>query len=187
MKDLTNYLLQQCAKTPALAQLSTLLAPSSESQVGLILTERLVNVPPEVVPPMYNLLFEEIAWALEDKEPYTFSHYLIVSKTYTEVVSSLDQEESRPQKKSKKGKGGGSEVFYFHPEDEVLQRHSMGYGSFEYTKQGGEGMSDSKRAFQELGIRPQGHVMLIASEKLEGAVKAISDFLSSSSLPLGEN
>ena len=149
--------------------------------MGLILTERLVNVPPEVVPPMYNLLFEEIAWALEDKEPYTFSHYLIVSKTYTEVVSSLDQEESRPQKKSKKGKGGGSEVFYFHPEDEVLQRHSVGYGSFEYTKQGGEGMSDSKRAFQELGIRPQGHVMLIESEKLEGAVKAVSDFLSSSS------
>ncbi|KAI9796845.1 MAG: Mss4p nuclear export [Candelina submexicana] len=180
VKQLSNYLMQQCTKSPALAQLSDLLAPSSESQVGLILTERLINIPPEVVPPMYNLLFEEIAWALEDKEPYTFSHYLIVSKTYTEVESSLDQEDSRPQKRSKKSKKGGGEVFYFHPEDEVLQRYSVCYWSFDYTKQGSEAMSDSKRAFQELGIRPQGHMMLIESGKLEQAVKAVSDFLSSS-------
>jgi len=32
------------------------------------------------------MLLEEIAWAQEEKEPYTFSHYLILSKTYIEVT-----------------------------------------------------------------------------------------------------
>ena len=60
-------------------------------------------MPVEVVPPMYSMLLEEIEWAVQEKEPYTFSHYLIFSKTYTETESKLDQEDSRPNKKDEKG------------------------------------------------------------------------------------
>lgn len=131
---------------------------------------------------MYKMLLEEIAWALEDKEPYTFSRYLILSKTYMEVASTLDEEESRPQKKKKKDAGAkqNKELFYFHPEDEVLERHSVCHGGFEYTKQEGEGHSDSKRTFQELGVRPQGHMILIEGKGFEGAVKAVAEYLKSS-------
>jgi len=176
IKDLTSYLRTKCGTIPSLAGPSHLLAPSTQAQVGLILTERLINMPSEISPPMYTMLLEEIQWALQDKEPYSFTHYLILSKTYKEVESKLDAEESRPAKKKKK-ENAVADTFYFHPEDEVLQKHALAYGSFDYTKQADEGASDSKRTFNEAGIVPQGHVILIDADKFEGAVKAVTDYL----------
>jgi len=176
IKDLANYLRQKSSTQPSLQQLSRLFSDASEAQVGLILTERFVNMPSEIVPPMYKMLLEEIEWAIEDKEPYQFTHYLIVSKAYCEVESRLDVEDSGPKKKkSKAGKGEG-ETFYFHPEDEILQKHAVGSGSFDYTKQGDEGASDAKRAFHEMGIKPQGHLMLLEAGKFEGAVQAVEQY-----------
>lgn len=144
--------------------------------IGLILTERVINMPSEVVPPMYNMLLEEMAWAVQDKEPYNFSHYLIVSKNYEEIESKLDLEESRPQKKKKKA-GENAQQFFFHPEDEVLQRHAMCTAPIEYTHQQDDGHSDSKRAFQEVGIRTNGSLTLIDGSKFEAAVKAVTEYL----------
>lgn len=175
VKDLTAYLVEKSKSSQALAPLSNLLA--SSSQVGLVLAERLINVPAEIAPPMYTMLIDEIEAAVEDKEPYEFTHYLIISKTYQEIASALDEEDAPRSKKSKATKGN-RETFYFHPEDEVLQRHALAAGSFEYTKDEGEGMADSKRAFSDMGIKPQGSITLIEAGKFEGAVKAISEYLS---------
>ena len=178
IKDLTAYLIEKSKSSPTLAPLSSLLS-SYSAQVGLVLAERLINVPAEIAPPMYSMLIDEIEAAVEDKEPYEFTHYLILSKTYHEIASALDQEEAPKSKKSKVNKGG-KEIFYFHAEDEVLLKYAIASGSFEYTKDEGEGMADSKRAFSEMGIKPQGSMLLIEAAKFEGAVKAIGEYLSPS-------
>ncbi|CAI7596426.1 unnamed protein product [Penicillium viridicatum] len=177
VQDLINYLKTKSASNPSLSAASQLLSQTPIPPIGLILTERLINMPSEIVPPMYNMLQEEIAWAVEDKEPYTFSHYLVLSKNYEEVESKLDQEESRPQKKKKKG-GEQSERFFFHPEDEVIERHALCAGSIDYTHKSDEGASDSKRAFQELGIRTKGSLILIEAAKFEPMVKALTQYMS---------
>ena len=177
IKTLTRYLHRKAQSTPSLAPLADLLSQSPPPPIGLILTERLINMPSEVVPPMYTMLQEEIAWAIEDNEPYNFSHYVILSKTYEEVESKLDQEAARPQKKKKKSAGSGVERFYFHPEDEVLERHALCSGSVSYDHMADEGLSDSKRAFQELGIRTGGSLMLLEGGKLEGAVKDMAEYM----------
>lgn len=181
IKDLTNYLHQKSLATPPLSSLAALLSSDSPARIGLILTERFINLPVELTPPMYTMLLEEISWALSENEPYDFTHYLILSKTYTEVASKLDAQEDRPSKKqrqkAKGAAGGGGEVFCFHPEDEKLHEFASSYGSFEYTKVGDEGATDAKRAFQEAGIRPQGHVILIEAVKFEAAVKALGEFV----------
>lgn len=156
-------------------QFDALLDTSDKVRLGLVLTERLINIPSEVVPPMYNMLLEEITWAVDDEEPYEFTHYLIFSKTYQEVMSALDEEDVPKQKKQRKaGKKGTTETFYFHPEDEVLRKHAAAFGSFDYQKEARE--SDSKRAFQELGIKPEGHLILIEAAKFEGAVNSLQDY-----------
>lgn len=176
IQDLINYLKSKASSNPSLSALAELLSQTPVAPIGLILTERLINMPSEIVPPMYNMLLEEIAWAIQDKEPYNFSHYLIVSKNYEEIESKLDLEESRPQKKKKKG-GEDTQRFFFHPEDEVLQKHALCSGVIEYTHEQDEGHSDSKRAFQEVGIRTHGSLTLIEGAKFEVAVKAVTEYL----------
>jgi len=175
IQTLIQYLKSKANSNPALSKLSELLAQPSVPAIGLVLTERLINVPAEVVPPMYTMLLEEMQWAVEEKEPYQFSYYLILSKTYTEIASALDEEDERPKKKTKAA--GAPQTLYFHPEDEVLQRHAICSGGYNYTTPQDDGLSDSKRAFQELGIRPQSHAILIEAARFEGAVKEVAQYL----------
>ena len=118
---MTNYIVNRSKANTSLLPLGDLLNPSSHARIGLVLTERLINIPAQVVPPMYKMLLEEISWAIDEKEPYEFSHYLILSKTYTEISSGLDREIDTPRKKKKKLKMGtesarNPSVFYFHAE-----------------------------------------------------------------------
>src|SRR5450432_3599256 len=142
IKDLTDYLVGKSGSNGSLSKLSSLLT-SSSAQVGLLLTERLINMPAEIAPPMYAMLVDEIESAVDDKEPYEFTHYLIISKTYLEVESMLDQEDAPRQQKKKAGKNA-KEVFYFHPEDEILHRHALAFEDYEYTKDEGDAKADSK-------------------------------------------
>jgi len=174
MQDLAEYLLAKSKESELLPRLTELL--NTGKQVGLLLAERMINVPAEISPPMYTMLMDEIEAAVEDKEPYEFTHYLIVSKEYEEIASMLDEEEA-PRTKKSKGKAN-RERFYFHPEDEVLQKHASASATFDYTKDEGEGMADSKRAFSDMGIKPRGSLILIEATKFEAAVKAMTEFLS---------
>ncbi|EPS32424.1 Protein bcp1 [Penicillium oxalicum] len=176
IQSLINYFKEKSATSPALAPLQNLLSQTPVPPIGLILTERMINMPTEVIPPMYNMLMEEIAWAIEDKEPYNFSHYLIISKNYVEIESKLDLEESRPQKKKKKA-GESAQRFFFHPEDEILERNAICAGGVEYTHKKDEGHSDSKRAFQDLGIQTNGSLILIDGAKFETTVKALIEYV----------
>ena len=171
IRDLVPYINGRATKSTDPTLTSVL--NSKTAVVGLVLTERLVNVPSEVAPPMYKMLLEEIRWAVEEKEPYAFTHFLIMSKTYQELNSIVDEEDdsTRKHKKRKKTKRNGSlETFYFHPEDEILHNHAAAFGDFDYIKDA-DGQSDSKRAFQELGIKPKGHMILVDATNFEGAIK----------------
>ncbi|KAI1853108.1 hypothetical protein JX265_011389 [Neoarthrinium moseri] len=171
LADLIQYLGEKAKATESLSALPELLA--SGQHVGLVLSERLINMPSEIAPPMYNLLADEVEAAVEDGEPYVFSHYLVLSKTYHEVESTLDVEERR----KKKGKVAEPATYYFHPEDEVLQKHALAHGSYAFTKND-EAVADSKRAFQEMGIVSKGHLILIEAGKFGGAIKAMNEYLS---------
>jgi protein BCP1 len=47
-------------------KLVELLKDTSNYHIGLLLSERLINMPVQIVPPMYKMLQEEIQWAIED-------------------------------------------------------------------------------------------------------------------------
>lgn len=174
MASLVSYLCEKAGTAAALAPVAAQLALESGAQVALVFSERLLNMPAEIAPPMYSMLIDEIAAAVEDGEPYNFTHYLVLSKVYSEVESTLVETE-RKKKKSREDPGA---FFFFHPEDEVLQRHAVAHGSFDFTKED-DMVADSKRAFQEMGIKTRGHMMLIEASKFTGAIKAVEDYVKS--------
>ncbi|KAH7261397.1 protein BCP1 [Fusarium redolens] len=170
MNNIIKYLIEKSQSSSSLAPIADVL--SSGKHVGLVFSERLINMPSELAPPLYSMLIDEVEAAVEDKEPYDFSHYLILSKTYQELESKLDVENQK-RKKAKEEAG----IYYFHMEDEVLQKHAVAHGNFNYTKED-ESAADSKRAFQEMGVKAHGHMILIEANKFPGAVKAVNEYLS---------
>ncbi|KAK3318646.1 p21-C-terminal region-binding protein-domain-containing protein [Apodospora peruviana] len=179
--QLVEYLSDKSTKQAGTQKVAEVLK-SKDAVVGLVLADRLLNMPAEVIPPMWSCMIDEIEAAVEDKEPYEFTHYLVVSRAYHEVASNLDQEERRRQKKAR---GGGDEeptLQYFHPEDEEMRKHAAASGAYSFTNDG-ESVADSKRAFQELGVKPQGFMMLIEAGRFQGAVKAIANYVGSAAQP----
>ncbi|KAG5663070.1 hypothetical protein KAF25_001006 [Fusarium avenaceum] len=170
IKDIIKYLVEKAQANSSLSPVADVL--NTGKHVGLVFSERLINMPSELAPPLYSMLIDEVEAAVEDKEPYDFSHYLILSKTYQELESKLDVENQK-RKKAKEEAG----MYYFHMEDEVLHKHAVAHGNFNYTKED-ESAADSKRAFQELGVKAHGHMILIEANKFPGAVKAVNKYLS---------
>ncbi|KAF8435545.1 p21-C-terminal region-binding protein-domain-containing protein [Terfezia claveryi] len=185
VETLVNYILEKSKVNEKLhEQLSRILNKKNGAEkggLGLILTERMVNMPVEVVPPMYKMLQEEVQWALDEKESYDFEAYLILSKTYTEVASQLEAEDSAEEEeeikpKAKKFKSRmRDEVFYFHPEDEVLHVEAIAYTDYNYTKVPEAGTADSKRTFSDFGIVPQGHMILFKKDNLGHVVRKLEN------------
>ena len=44
-----------------------LLLGEEAQNVGLLVSQRVVNLPPQLLPPLYDALFDEISWATEDE------------------------------------------------------------------------------------------------------------------------
>lgn len=44
-----------------------LLLEEEAKNVALLVSQRVVNLPPQLLPPLYDALFDEISWATEDE------------------------------------------------------------------------------------------------------------------------
>lgn len=151
-----------------------IVSPASKDRVGIVFSERLINMPTEVVPPMYKMLVQEIKDAADkntpdSKSPFDFDYLFILSRTFQEEESQLDKEERISAKKSKRTPSSTKESYFFHPEDGVIQDHALYFHSYKYSKE--PQASDSKRAFYDYGIFPQGHLILLDTKTLPDLVQ----------------
>ncbi|KAK9446451.1 p21-C-terminal region-binding protein-domain-containing protein [Limtongia smithiae] len=170
--QVVDYMLRKTAsKTDFNARLRELLAPASKSSIAVLFSERLINMPTEVIPPMYNMLRDEMANAGGPAE-----NFLLISKSFTETASTVDSDSDsdskharKKQKKKMKSKKSSQndEIFYFHAEDEILTRHADFSTTYKFTNEAQN--ADSRRTFQDYGIMPQGLVMLLTKAGLSAA------------------
>lgn len=167
-KALIDYFILKTQEYPEFnRKLRQLFVSTSPAKVGLLVGERLINMPTEVIPPMYKMLVDEIAQANSKNQPFDFDYIILLSKTFTEEESQIDKEEKRQNKKGKMFENP-KETYYFHPEDEAIQSHALFHKSYSFTNEAQN--ADSRRAFQESGISPQGHLILLESSKLPALV-----------------
>lgn len=66
MKELKEFLLKECKEEDVLNNLRSFLGPQAQN-VGLLVSQRVVNLPPQLLPPLYDALFDEVSWATEDE------------------------------------------------------------------------------------------------------------------------
>ncbi|KAF7730572.1 Mss4p nuclear export [Apophysomyces ossiformis] len=189
IQSLCSYLLAKCPKkNEKLYKAIHDILGLETAAVGWVVSERFINMPVEIMPPMYTMLQQEIAQA---EEPYAFDWYMFISKTYKEVASAVDEEDTREeddnpkQKKSKKNKGkasASSETFYFQAEDEIIAKYATYQFDFKFTNSEKEATADAKRAFSDFGIAPSRKLLLVPQSKFADLVNEIEKTCSSSSI-----
>ena len=120
---LANYFLDRskASTCPQLHDTLSNLLNDSNNDTGLILGERLVNMPVVLIPHMLRFLLEELKTASEHGKPFKFSHYLIVSRTYIDNDQDMDLDDEGGPSKKKKSDKNDSKLQSFHPEDEITQ------------------------------------------------------------------
>ncbi|KAJ2856835.1 Mss4p nuclear export, partial [Coemansia asiatica] len=118
VKQIVEYLLKKVPDEGKQRLLQIL-----ESNVGLVLNERIVNMPPQVVPPMFRMLVEELGWAREDGKPVDFDYYLVLAPMYreTEAPENDEEEEEEDRRGAKKKKTKVELDAYVHAEDEFIE------------------------------------------------------------------
>ncbi|KAH9075672.1 p21-C-terminal region-binding protein-domain-containing protein [Lactarius deliciosus] len=169
IKALTEYILSKSEADPSLHQtLQRILSPNASSHLGFVFSERLVNMPVEIVPHMYRMLADEIQWACDDGEPYHFSH--ILEETEAALASFQQQKRRKGAQDPSPTRG----VFSFHHEDQYTQElasHSLDFS-----------LSNAlPREKESFGLEQGGRLILLPAEKLPQLISNLAaTFLPSS-------
>lgn len=84
-KGIIEYLVQIAQKDEGnLTKLSSLLCNDASKSVGLVISERIMNVPPQLSVPLYETLFNEIRKARARNMPhFDFTHYVLICRILT--------------------------------------------------------------------------------------------------------
>lgn len=162
VSGIVSYILEKSLSDKVMhQQLKGLLAPGSTASVGLILHERIINVPQDIAPPMYRMLFEEIDWAVEDNEPFDFQYFISISKVFLEISSGKC-------KKSKKQKTDVAPeiVMFAHPEDHALTTHAQSSCYYNFNDQ------PTRESQSEFTYRSKGCLSLFTKQQLVEALKS---------------
>uniref|UniRef100_A0A803LS86 Protein BCCIP homolog n=1 Tax=Chenopodium quinoa TaxID=63459 RepID=A0A803LS86_CHEQI len=114
--EIRDYLLKVCEEKNVVGELKRLLEDQAD-HVGLVVSQRVMNLPPQLLPHLYNALFDEILWATEDeptkdlRESFRFKHYILVTRIYKQKIG---------QKRKGSSSSNNEDFIYVKPEDELF-------------------------------------------------------------------
>jgi len=89
--------------------------------LGLIVNERVANVPPQLAPHLHTSFFEELKDAQKTNAKYNFDNYIFISTIHNAGVGEIT---STPQNKKTKT---GEETYYLKPEEEIYCKNATFY------------------------------------------------------------
>lgn len=134
-------------------------------ETALLVSERLINVPVELAPPLYQGLFEEVIWATEDeptqelRDSFKIKNYLYLTKVFEEILE--EKNATKEQIKRRREEPAAlKELIYIKPEDEIL--HQLSSWSFSFPSTGEAAAARQTKGLQQLRI-----VMAIEANHIE--------------------
>lgn len=161
VKDIKKYLLNKCPSKDKKA----FEAIVNDIGTGLIINERIINVPQETGQPLMDGLFEEIRCAAKDAETaearksYEFKNYVLIGTLYEE-----DGEAEAPKdgKKRKKEQASMQRIFPRLEEEIMLESAKM---SFEW--------QSSNESNEVAEFRPRRCCMVVEAKRVADFLKEI--------------
>ncbi|XP_054784198.1 protein BCCIP homolog isoform X2 [Prosopis cineraria] len=124
--ELKDFLLKECKEEGTFDQLKLILGEQAHD-VGLLVSQRVVNLPLQLLPHLYDALFDEVSWATEDepteelRNSFKFTHYIIYSKIY---------KHKNAEQNRKLNNDDDDAIIYVKPEDELFHKLSSWFFCF---------------------------------------------------------
>lgn len=143
--EIKDFLLSVCQEKHIAVELNSLIEEKAH-HVGLLLSQRVVNLPPQLLPHLYDALFDEISWATEDepteelRNSFRFRYYLIISQIY----------KHKNANKRRPTSGSDEALIYIHPEDEIF--HKLSSWSFDFTLNGQQPAIEELKSYRKMGL-----------------------------------
>ncbi|XP_004625787.1 BRCA2 and CDKN1A-interacting protein [Octodon degus] len=159
---------KNCEKS-MVEQLDKLLNDTTKP-VGFLLSERFINVPPQIALPMHQQLQKELAEAHKTNKPCGKCYfYLFVSKTFVEVGKTNSKKKWNNQKKDELMFANAEEEFFY--EKAVLK--------FNYpVQEEGDTCLGGRWSFDDVPMKPLRTVMLIPHDKMNEIMDKLKEHLS---------
>ncbi|XP_074963776.1 BRCA2 and CDKN1A-interacting protein [Phalacrocorax aristotelis] len=172
-EQIKELLLSRCEKNceqQVVEQLDKLLNDSTKP-VGLLLSERFINVPPQIALPMHQQLQKELTEAQRTNKPCGKCHYyLLISKTFTEATkSNSKRREGRNQQKE--------ELMFANAEEEFF--YEKAFLKFSYSVQEeSDTCLGGRWSFDDVPMKPSRTVMIVPADGINVIMDKLKDYLS---------
>ncbi|XP_069720270.1 BRCA2 and CDKN1A-interacting protein [Phaenicophaeus curvirostris] len=172
-EQVKELVLSRCEKSceqHVVEQLDKLLNDSTKP-VGLILSERFINVPPQIALPMHQQLQKELTESQRTNKPCgKCYYYLLISKTFTEATkSNSKRREGRSQQKE--------ELMFANAEEEFF--YEKAFLKFNYSVQEeSDTCLGGRWSFDDVPMKPLRTVMIVPADAISGIMDKLKDYLS---------
>uniref|UniRef100_A0A452EW75 BRCA2 and CDKN1A-interacting protein n=1 Tax=Capra hircus TaxID=9925 RepID=A0A452EW75_CAPHI len=138
--------------------------------VGFLLSERFINVPPQIALPMHQQLQKELAEARRTNKPCGKCHfYLLISKTFVEAGKSNSKKKRSNQKKEALMFANAEEEFFY---EKAILKFNYSVQEESDTCLGG------RWSFDDVPMKPLRTVMLIPGDKMNEIMEKLKEHLS---------
>ncbi|XP_025921390.1 BRCA2 and CDKN1A-interacting protein isoform X1 [Apteryx rowi] len=172
-EQIKELILSRCEKNceqRVVEQLDKILNDNTKP-VGLLLSERFINVPPQIALPMHQQLQKELTDAQRTNKPCGKCHYyLLISKTFTEATkSNSKRREGRSQQKEELMFANAEEEFFY---EKALLKFNYSVQEESDTCLGG------RWSFDDVPMKPLRTVMIIPADGINAIMDKLKDYLS---------
>ncbi|XP_069016477.1 protein BCCIP homolog [Embiotoca jacksoni] len=169
VEEVKELIVDQCEKNAAHSvteQLEQVLGDPSKA-VGLLLSERFINVPPQIALPLHKQLQEELAEAQRTNMPSGRCHYcLMISKTCKEVTKSIPARGGAPKE----------EYMFVNAEEEFFYEQAI--VKFHYSVQEeADSCLSGRWSFDDVPMKPFRTVMLIPTDRMPAIMDKLKEYL----------
>ncbi|KAJ1141196.1 hypothetical protein NDU88_007531 [Pleurodeles waltl] len=170
-EQIKELILSQCEKNCAqsmVEQLDKLLNDTSKP-VGLLLSERFINVPAQIALPMHQQLQKELAETQRTNKPCgKCYYYLMISKTFREAAKNS---------RNPAGQQPKDELTFSNAEDEFFYEKAL--LKFDYSvHEESDTCLGGRWSFDDVPMKPLRTVMLIPADKMDAIIDKMKEYLS---------
>ncbi|KAM9197675.1 BRCA2 and CDKN1A-interacting protein [Dugong dugon] len=171
-EQIKEWILSRCDQSgekSLVEQLDKLLGDTSRP-VGFLLSERFINVPPQIALPMHQQLQKELAEAHKTNKPCGKCYfYLLISKTFVEAGKHSSRKKRSNQKQDGLMFANAEEEFFY---EKAVLKFSYSVQDESDTCLGG------RWSFDDVPMKPLRTVMLIPADKMSEIMDKLKEHLS---------